>query len=188
MENNSIMNSVNEIVNGMNSEQNNSTASAYPANAVIEASPIIDTAIIDGTTTNDVSAIINGDITNSFNVIATRGKFSARESYAVTRPDSDEENTISIGKQARNELVDIDRFIIYSFEVDGVQRVGICIFATNGKKYVTTSTAFIKEFVLLDRLYKMDGEQLNKIKIIHKESKNKTPDGQKMYYPLPLGM
>lgn len=184
MENNGIMNSINDIMNA----QTEGSASAYPETAVVEATPIIDTEIVDGTTNNDVQAIINGDISNTFNVILTRGQFSARESYAVTRPDDGDENTISIGKQARNEIVDIDRFIIYSFAVDNVPRVGICIFAKNGKKYVTTSTAFIKEFILLDRLYKMDNEQMDKIKIIHKESKNKTPDGQKMYYPLPLGM
>lgn len=197
MENNGIMNSINNV---MNDQTNNNTKanlnSVYgeimnnmaTETAIVESSPVIDAAIIDGTTNNDVTAIINGDVSNSFNVIVTRGQFSARESYAVTRPDSDDDNTISIGKQARNEIVDIDRFIIYSFVVDDTPRVGICIFAKNGKKYVTTSTAFIKEFILLDRLYKMDGEQMDRIKIIHKESKNKTADGQKMFYPLPLGM
>ena len=179
MENNGIMNSINNIMSDENSDN---------TKAVLNTDSVPETAIVENNNAYDVTAIINGDITNSFNVIAARGNFSARESYAVTRPDSDDENTISIGKQARNEIVDIDRFIIYSFENDGVVRVGICIFGANGKKYVTTSTAFIKEFVLLDRLYKMDNEVLTKIKIIHKESKNKTPDVQKMYYPLPLGL
>lgn len=186
MENNGIMNSVNAIVEDMNSE--NAKQDLNSIYGALVPTTTDDTAIVENNNSNDISAIINGDITNSFNVIATRGNFSARESYAVTRPDSDDDNTISIGKQARNEIVDIDRFIIYSFENDGAIRVGICIFGANGKKYVTTSTAFIKEFVLLDRLYKMDNEVLNKIKIIHKESKNKTPDGQKMYYPLPIGL
>ena len=186
MENNGIMNSINNIMN----EQNSDNAKAVLAvnSAYSDTDSVLDSAIVENNNASDVSAIINGDITNSFNVITTRGTFSARESYAVTRPDSDDENTISIGKQARNEIVDIDRYIIYSFENDGAIRVGICIFGANGKKYVTTSTAFIKEFVLLDRLYKMDNEELTKIKIIHKESKNKTPDGQKMYYPLPIGL
>lgn len=138
------------------------------------------------TETNIATDIINGDITNSFNIVTTRGNFSAREAYSVTRPDDD--NAISIGKACKNAEIEIDRFIVYSYgKRDGVG-VGIVILGKDGKKYVTSSPAFIKEFLQLDRLYAMDGVTLDKIKVVYKTSQNKTPDGQSMIYPMPLGM
>lgn len=138
------------------------------------------------TETNIATDIINGDITNSFNIVTTRGNFSAREAYSVTRPDDD--NAISIGKACKNAEIEIDRFIVYSYgKRDGVG-VGIVIIGKDGRKYVTSSPAFIKEFLQLDRLYSMDGVTLNKIKVVYKTSQNKTPDGQSMIYPMPLGM
>lgn len=143
---------------------------------------------LDTTTTETTIAtdIINGDITNSFNIVTTRGNFSAREAYSVTRPDDD--NAISIGKACKNAEIEIDRFIVYSYgKRDGVG-VGIVIIGKDGHKYVTSSPAFIKEFLQLDRLYAMDGVTLDKIKVVYKTSQNKTPDGQSMIYPMPLGM
>lgn len=143
---------------------------------------------LDTTTTETTIAtdIINGDFTNSFNIITTRGDFSAREAYSVTRPDDD--NAISIGKACKNAEIEIDRFIVYSYgKRDGVG-VGIVILDKDRRKYVTSSPAFIKEFLQLDRLYAMDGVTLDKIKVIYKTSQNKTADGQSMIYPMPLGM
>lgn len=138
------------------------------------------------TETNIATDIINGDFTSSFNIVTTRGNFSAREAYSVTRPDDD--NAISIGKACKNAEIEIDRFIVYSYgKRDGVG-VGIVIIGKDGRKYVTSSPAFIKEFLQLDRLYAMDGVTLEKIKVIYKTSQNKTPDGQSMIYPMPLGM
>lgn len=138
------------------------------------------------TTTDVTTEIINGDITNSFNIITTRGDFSAREAYSVTRPDDD--NAISIGKACKNAEIEIDRFIVYSYGKRDGMGVGIVIIGKDGKKYVTSSPAFIKEFLQLDRLYAMDGVTLDKIKVIYKTSQNKTADGQSMIYPMPLGM
>lgn len=138
------------------------------------------------TETNIATDIINGDFTSSFNIVTTRGDFSAREAYSVTRPDDD--NAISIGKACKNAEIEIDRFIVYSYgKRDGVG-VGIVIIGKDGRKYVTSSPAFIKEFLQLDRLYAMDGMTLDKIKVVYKTSQNKTPDGQSMIYPMPLGM
>lgn len=138
------------------------------------------------TETNIATDIINGDFTSSFNIVTTRGNFSAREAYSVTRPDDD--NAISIGKACKNAEIEIDRFIVYSYSKrDGVG-VGIVIIGKDGRKYVTSSPAFIKEFLQLDRLYAMDGVTLDKIKVVYKTSQNKTPDGQSMIYPMPLGM
>ena len=138
------------------------------------------------TETNIATDIINGDFTSSFNIVTTRGDFSAREAYSVTRPDDD--NAISIGKACKNAEIEIDRFIVYSYgKRDGVG-VGIVIIGKDGRKYVTSSPAFIKEFLQLDRLYAMDGVTLYKIKVVYKTSQNKTPDGQSMIYPMPLGM
>ena len=138
------------------------------------------------TETNIATDIINGDFTSSFIIMTTRGDFSAREAYSVTRPDDD--NAISIGKECKNAEIEIDRFIIYSYgKRDGVG-VGIVIIGKDGKKYVTSSPAFIKEFLQLDRLYAMDGVTLDKIKVVYKTSQNKTPDGQSMIYPMPFGM
>lgn len=138
------------------------------------------------TETNIATDIINGDFTSSFNIVTTRGNFSAREAYSVTRPDDD--NAISIGKACKNAEIKIDRFIVYSYgKRDGVG-VGIVIIGKDGRKYVTSSPAFIKEFLQLDRLYAMDGVTLDKIKVVYKTSQNKTPDGQSMVYPMPLGM
>lgn len=134
-----------------------------------------------------ISSILSGDVSSSFNVIAGRGEFSARESYQLTRPD--DETAISIGKAAKNAEVEFERFLVYSFEVNGETKVGIVILGSkDGNKYVTTSAYFIKEFLLLCSLYESDGEVLRKIRIVHKESKNKTADGQKMYYPFPQGL
>lgn len=133
-----------------------------------------------------ISTILSGDITNSFRVLTGKGEFTARESYQLTRPD--DEDAISIGKAAKNAIVDIDRFLVYAFEVNGAERVGVVILSKDGKKYVTTSAYFIKEFLLLNALYKQDGAELEKIKILHKESKNKTADGGKMVYPFPVGL
>lgn len=133
-----------------------------------------------------ISSILSGDVTSTFNVLTGRGEFSARESYQLTRPD--DETAISIGKAAKNAEVEFDRFLVYSFEVNGETKVGIVILGNDGHKYVTTSAYFIKEFLLLCSLYQSDGEELRKIRILHKESKNKTADGQKMYYPFPQGL
>lgn len=133
-----------------------------------------------------ISSILSGDVTSTFNVLTGRGEFSARESYQLTRPD--DETAISIGKAAKNAEVEFDRFLVYSFEVNNEIKVGIVILGNDGNKYVTTSAYFIKEFLLLCSLYHSDGEELRKIRILHKESKNKTADGQKMYYPFPQGL
>ena len=138
------------------------------------------------TTTDIATEIINGDFTSSFNILTTRGDFSAREAYSVTRPDDD--NAISIGKACKNAEIEIDRFIVYSYGKRDGMGVGIVIIGKDGRKYVTSSAAFIKEFLQLDRLYKMDGVTLDKIKVIYKTSQNKTADGQSMIYPMPLGM
>ena len=132
-----------------------------------------------------ISAILSGDIESSFRVLTGRGEFTARESYLLTRPDDD--SAISIGKNAKNAEIEIDKFLIYSFENNG-EKVGIVIIGKDGNKYVTTSAYFIKEFLLLATLYEKDGEQLNKIKVVYKISKNKTADGQTMTYPMPVGM
>lgn len=132
-----------------------------------------------------ISSILSGDIESSFRVLTGRGEFTARESYLLTRPDDD--SAISIGKNAKNAEIEIDRFLIYSFENNG-EKVGIVIIGKDGNKYVTTSAYFIKEFLLLATLYEKDGEQLNKIKVVYKTSKNKTADGQTMTYPMPVGM
>lgn len=133
-----------------------------------------------------ISSILSGDVSSTFNVLTGRGEFSARESYQLTRPD--DETAISIGKAAKNAEVEFDRFLVYSFEVNNETKVGIVILGNDGNKYVTTSAYFIKEFLLLCSLYHSDGEELRKIRILHKESKNKTADGQKMYYPFPQGL
>ena len=137
-------------------------------------------------TTDAVTEIINGDFTNSFNVLSTRGDFSAREAYRLTRPDDDD--AISIGKNCKNAEIEIDKYIIFSYgKLSGVG-VGIVIIDKDGKKYATSSAAFIKEFIQLNRLYAMDDVVLDKIKVIYKISQNKTADGQTMTYPMPLGM
>lgn len=146
-----------------------------------------ETQLIETQQDRDVQAIINGDVTNSFTVLASSGDFTAREAYRLTRPDDDE--AISIGRQCKNVVIDFDRYLIYAYELEGGKMgVGITIIGTDGKKYVTSGTAFIKEFLLLVRIYAQDGEKLTKIKVLHKESKNKTADGQKMFYALPVGM
>lgn len=138
------------------------------------------------TTVDAATEIINGDFTNSFNVLATRGDFSAREAYRITRPDDDD--AISIGKSCKNAEIEIDKYIIFSYGTLSGVGVGIVIIGKDGKKYATSSAAFIKEFIQLNRLYEMDGVTLDKIKVLHKVSKNKTADGQAMIYPMPLGM
>lgn len=137
-------------------------------------------------TTDVATEIINGDFTNSFNVLSTRGDFSAREAYRLTRPDDDD--AISIGKNCKNAEIEIDKYIIFSYNKLSGVGVGIVIIDKNGKKYATSSAAFIKEFIQLNRLYAMDGVTLDKIKVIYKTSQNKTADGQSMIYPMPLGL
>lgn len=137
-------------------------------------------------TTDVATEIINGDFTNSFNVITTRGDFSAREAYQLTRPDDDD--AISIGKNCKNAEIEIDKYIIFSYgKLSGVG-VGIVIISKDGRKYATSSAAFIKEFIQLNRIYALDGVVLDKIKVIYKTSQNKTADGKSMIYPMPLGM
>lgn len=146
-----------------------------------------ETQLIETQQDRDVHAIINGDVTNSFTVIASSGDFSAREAYSLTRPD--DEDAVSIGRQCKNVIIDFDRFLVYAYEIEGGKMgVGITILGKDGKKYVTSGTAFIKEFLLLTRIYAQDGVKLTKIKVMHKESKNKTADGQKMFYAMPAGM
>lgn len=137
---------------------------------------------------NAISSIINGDVCASFNILAGGENFTAREAYQVTRPDDGDENTISIGKECRNKEIEFDRYLVYSFENKGSTRVGITILGRDGKKYVTTSPYFIKEFILLTVLYHRDGVELDKIKVTYRESANKTADGNKMTYPLPIGL
>lgn len=72
-----------------------------------------------------ISSILSGDVSSTFNVLTGRGEFSARESYQITRPD--DETAISIGKAAKNAEVEFDRFLVYSFEVNGETKVGIVI-------------------------------------------------------------
>lgn len=146
-----------------------------------------ETQLIETQQDRDVQAIINGDVTNSFTVLASSGDFSAREAYSLTRPDDDD--AVSIGRQCKNVVIEFDRYLVYAYELEGGKMgVGITIIGTDGKKYVTSGTAFIKEFLLLTRIYAQDGVKLTKIKVLHKESKNKTADGQKMFYALPVGM
>lgn len=145
-----------------------------------------DLDVTNSTTVDVATEIINGDFTNSFNVLSTRGDFSAREAYRLTRPDDDD--AISIGKNCKNSEIEIDKYIIFSYgKLSGVG-VGIVIIDKDGKKYATSSAAFIKEFIQLNRLYAMDGVVLDKIKVVYKTSQNKTPDGKAMTYPMPLGM
>ena len=130
-----------------------------------------------------VEAIISGDISSNFDILAMRGEFSNMEAYAVTRPDQDDD-TISIGKAAKNAIIEIDRWIVYRFDKQGQDAVGIVIFDKAGKKYATSSSYFIREFLTLNMLCVKDGGALDKIKVIYKESQNRTADGQKMTYPL----
>lgn len=116
-------------------------------------------------------AIIAGDIASNFDILAMHGEFSNREAYAVTRPD-DDDNTISIGKAAKNAVIDIDRWIVYRFDKQGQPAVGIVIFDKAGKKYATSSAYFIREFLTLNMICVRDKEKLEKIKVIYKQSKN----------------
>ena len=74
-----------------------------------------------------VESIIAGDIESNFAVLAMDGEFTNREAYAVTRPDNDDD-TISIGKAAKNAIIDLDRWIVYRFTKDSADAVGIVIF------------------------------------------------------------
>lgn len=116
-------------------------------------------------------AIIAGDIASNFDILAMHGEFSNREAYAVTRPD-DDDNTISIGKAAKNAIIDIDRWIVYRFDKQGQPAVGIVIFDKAGKKYATSSAYFIREFLTLNMICVRDKDKLEKIKVIYKQSKN----------------
>lgn len=129
-----------------------------------------------------VASILSGEVSQSFEILATLQEHSALEVYALTRPD--DENAISLGKSCKNAVIEIADYIIYHFNA-GTDKVGIVIIGTDGNKYVTTSSYFIKEFMTLLALCSMDGVELNKIKVIHKTSKNKTADGQTMTYPMP---
>ena len=100
----------------------------------------------------------------------------------MTRPD--DESAISIGKSCKNAVIEIDDYIVYHFNA-GTDKVGIVIIGKDGNKYVTTSSYFIKEFLILVSLCASDGVSLDKIKVLHKVSKNKTADGQTMTYPMP---
>lgn len=182
-----LMNSINENFTEETAVTEQETKAALNAVYGITAEQAMETQLIETQQDRDVQAIINGDVTNSFTVIASSGDFSAREAYSLTRPD--DEDAISIGRQCKNVIIDFDRFLVYAYELEGGKMgVGITILGKDGKKYVTSGTAFIKEFLLLVRIYAQDGEKLTKIKVLHKESKNKTADGQKMFYALPVGM
>lgn len=136
------------------------TDSAYPADAAMQ---IVENSAAE--------AIIAGDIASNFDILAMYGEFSNREAYAVTRPD-DDDNTISIGKAAKNAVIDIDRWIVYRFDKQGQPAVGIVIFDKAGKKYATSSAYFIREFLTLNMICVRDKEKLEKIKVIYKQSKN----------------
>lgn len=185
-----LMNSINENFTeetAVTAEQAAEATQALNTMYGVAAEQAIETQLIETQQDRDVQAIINGDVTNSFTVIASSGDFSAREAYSLTRPDDDD--AVSIGRQCKNVIIDFDRFLVYAYELEGGKMgVGITILGKDGKKYVTSGTAFIKEFLLLTRIYAQDGVKLEKIKVIHKESKNKTADGQKMFYALPMGM
>lgn len=129
-----------------------------------------------------VSSILDGDITTAFEVITTLKDHTSLEMYSMTRPD--DEDAISIGKSCKNALIEIDDYIVYHFNA-GQDKVGIVIMGRDGNKYVTTSPYFIKEFLILLSLCASDGVTLDKIKVLHKTSKNKTADGQSMTYPMP---
>lgn len=186
-----LMNSINENFTAeetaVTAVTEQETKAALNAEYGITAAQAMDTQLIETQQDRDVQAIINGDVTNSFTVIASSGDFSAREAYSLTRPD--DEDAVSIGRQCKNVVIDFDRFLVYAYEIEGGKMgVGITILGKDGKKYVTSGTAFIKEFLLLTRIYAQDGVKLTKIKVLHKESKNKTADGQKMFYAMPVGM
>lgn len=192
-----LMNSVNEIAHEMNEKAKVNAVYGVPDNGAEG----YDGGYVDTDTTlalseaeaptisteqSAISAILSGDIENSFRVITGKGEFSARESYQLTRPDDDD--AISIGRGAKNAVIEIDRYLVYAFENNGAERVGIVILSKDGRKYVTTSAYFIKEFLLLAMLYQRDGDELTKIKVIYKTSKNTTVDGQALTYPMPLGL
>lgn len=155
-------------INGMSAAQNAlytagggiDMDSSYPADAAMQ---IVENSAAE--------AIIAGDIASNFDILAMHGEFSNREAYAVTRPD-DDDNTISIGKAAKNAIIDIDRWIVYRFDKQGQPAVGIVIFDKAGKKYATSSAYFIREFLTLNMICVRDKEKLEKIKVIYKQSKN----------------
>ena len=146
-------------------------------NAVVTQTNIIDDLtgadIVPVTEVAEITAvesIIAGDIESNFAVLAMDGEFTNREAYAVTRPDNDDD-TISIGKAAKNAIIDLDRWIVYRFTKDSADAVGIVIFDKEGHKYATSSPYFIREFLTLMTLCAKDGEKLDRIKVIHKQSK-----------------
>lgn len=156
-------------INGMSAAQNalytagggyGDPDSSYPGDAAMQ---IVENSAAE--------AIIAGDIASNFDILAMHGEFSNREAYAVTRPD-DDDNTISIGKAAKNAIIDIDRWIVYRFDKQGQPAVGIVIFDKAGKKYATSSAYFIREFLTLNMICVRDKEKLEKIKVIYKQSKN----------------
>lgn len=196
-----LMNSVNAIANEMNEKANEKAKVNAIYGVSAEGTEGYDGGYVDTDTAlalseteaptisaeqSAISAILSGDIENSFRVIAGKGEFSARESYQLTRPDDDE--AISIGRGAKNAVIEIDRYLVYAFENNGSERVGIVILSKDARKYVTTSAYFIKEFLLLAMLYQRDGDVLSKIKVVYKTSKNTTADGQALTYPMPLGL
>ena len=131
----------------------------------------------DASELSAVDAIISGDIASNFDVLAMDGEFSNVEAYSVTRPDNDDD-TISIGKAAKNAIIDLDKWIVYRFTKDNADAVGIVIFDIEGHKYATSSPYFIREVLTLMMLCAKDGGKLKKIKVIHKQSKSG------MTYPL----
>lgn len=140
-------------------------------------------AVINARQENEiVESILDGDISSSFEVLTTLKEHTNLEVYSMTRPD--DEDAISIGKSCKNAVIEIDDYIVYHFNA-GADKVGIVIIGKDGNKYVTTSSYFIKEFLILVSLCASDGVSLDKIKILHKISKNKTADGQSMTYPMP---
>lgn len=155
-------------INGMSAAQNAlytagggiDMDSSYPADSAMQ---IVENSAAE--------AIIAGDIASNFDILAMHGEFSNREAYAVTRPD-DDDNTISIGKAAKNAVIEIDRWIVYRFDKQGQPAVGIVIFDKAGKKYATSSAYFIREFLTLNMICVRDKEKLEKIKVVYKQSKN----------------
>lgn len=155
------MNEINEIMNtNAAALANADTESAYPAEIINPEKSEL----------SAVEAVISGDISSNFDILAMDGEFSNREAYAVTRPD-DDDDTISIGKAAKNAVLDLDKWIVYRFTKDGEDAVGIVIFTKDGKKYATSSAYFIREFLTLMMLSAKDKTKLERIKVIHKVSK-----------------
>lgn len=169
----------------MEKMENNEMLNSSYGLAVVEGTGEVVEAPTITSEMSAINAVLSGNVQNSFRILTAKGEFTNREAYTLTRPDSDD--AISIGKNAKNAEIEIARYLVYGFDNMG-EKVGIVIIGKDGNKYVTTSAYFIKEFLLLAMLYEQDGDELTKIKVIYKDSKNKTPDGQKMTYPMPIGL